>query len=99
MTLYLNHRLNVHVFYDDTFNTRFGSEITTRINALFAIVRTIYSDPSLTTVVDPNIIQVSYQSGASWEATETVLRYFLTYFGSFLNKNKRDYVNFQLKLV
>ena len=65
----------MHVFYDDTFNTRFGADVMTRINAIFTIVTTIYDDPTLTTVIEPNIIQTSYQSGASWEATEPILRY------------------------
>ena len=47
----------------------------TRINAIFTIVSTIYSDPSLTSVIEPNIIQTTYQNGASWEATEPILRY------------------------
>ena len=72
---FLNFSLNVHVFYDDTFNAQFGSDATTRITAIFTIVETIYSDASLTSVIDPNIIQISYITGASWEATEPILRY------------------------
>ena len=70
-------RLNVHVFYDDSFNTRFGSEATTRINAIFSIVKTIYMDPSLTTVIDPNIVQISYRPGETWTATASTLTYFI----------------------
>ena len=72
---FLNFSLNVHVFYDDTFNAQFGSDATTRITAIFTIVETIYSDASLSSVIDPNIIQISYITGASWEATEPILRY------------------------
>ena len=67
----------MHVFYDDTFKARFGAGVTTRINALFAIVETIYSDPSLTTVIGPEIIQMTHKSGQTWIATEEKLRYFL----------------------
>ena len=68
--------LPVHVYYDDSFNARFGSGATTRINALFTIVKTIYSDPSLTTVLQPDVIEITYLAGQTWRATETTLRYF-----------------------
>ena len=50
----------MHVFYDDSFNARFGTEAITRINALFAIVKTVYQDPSLTIVLEPDIIEITY---------------------------------------
>ena len=68
--------LPVHVYYDDSFNTRFGSGATTRINAIFAVVKAIYLDSSLTTVLDPEIIQITYKAGQTWTATESTLRYF-----------------------
>ena len=67
-------RLPIHVFYDDTFNTRFGSAVNTRINALFTVVKAIYSHSSLTTIIQPEIIETTYVSGASWTATGDTLR-------------------------
>ena len=72
---YSFYRLPVHVFYDDSFNARFGAGATTRINALFTIVKTIYADPSLTTVLEPDIVQITYKAGQTWTATESNLRY------------------------
>ena len=60
--------------YDDTFNTRFGSGVTTRITALFTIVKTIYSDPSLKTIIEPEIIEITYKPGQTWTATGTTLQ-------------------------
>ena len=67
--------LNVHVYYDDTFNSRFGNQATTKVNALFAMVKTIYAHSSLTTVVEPNVIEITYQAGASWQADASTLMY------------------------
>ena len=67
-------RLPVHVYYDDSFNTRFGSGVNTKINALFTIVKTIYNDPSLTTVLVPEVVEITYMSGQTWTATSTNLR-------------------------
>ena len=64
----------MHVLYDDTFNARFGSGVTTRITALFTIVKTIFSDPSLKTIIDPEIIEITYKQGQTWNATESTLR-------------------------
>ena len=62
------------MFYDDSFNTRFGAGVTTRITALFTIVKTIYKDPSLKTILDPEIIEITYQSGQTWTATGNTLQ-------------------------
>ena len=67
-------RLPVHVYYDDSFNTRFGSGVNTKINSLFTIVKTIYNDPSLTTVLVPEVVEITYMSGQTWTATSTNLR-------------------------
>ena len=67
--------LNVHVYYDDTFNARFGNQATTKVHALFAMVKTIYAHSSLTTVVEPNVIDITYQAGASWQADASTLMY------------------------
>jgi hypothetical protein len=74
MKRFITNRLPVHVFYDDTFNARFGSGVTTRITALFTIVKTLYSDPSLKTVIEPEIIEITYKSGQTWTATGTTLQ-------------------------
>lgn len=66
----------MHVYYDDSFNTRFGTGVTTKINAVFTIVEAIYMDSSLTTVLDPEIIEITYISGQTWTATEPTLRYY-----------------------
>ena len=63
------------MFYDDSFNTRFGAAATTRIQAIFSIVKTIYSDSSLTTVIEPNVIEITYRSGETWTATGATLKY------------------------
>ena len=68
-------RLPVHVYYDDSFNSRFGSGVTTRITAIFTIVKAIYSNPSLTTVLHPDVIEMTYLPGETWTATATTLRY------------------------
>ena len=67
-------RLPVHVYYDDSFNSRFGSGVNTRINALFTIVKTIYSDSSLGTVLDPEVVEITYMSGQTWTATSGTLQ-------------------------
>ena len=67
--------LNVHVYYDDTFNSRFGSQATTKVNALFAMVKTLYAHSSLTTVVEQNVIEITYRAGASWQAGLSTLEY------------------------
>ena len=64
----------MHVLYDDTFNARFGSGVMTRITAIFTIVKTIFSDPSLKTIIDPEIIEITYKQGQTWNATESTLR-------------------------
>ena len=64
----------MHVFYDDSFNARFGAQVTTRITALFTIVRTIYKDPSLKTVLHPEIVEITHQSGQTWTADADTLR-------------------------
>ena len=68
-------RLPIHVYYDDSFNSRFGSGVTTRITAIFTIVKAIYSNPSLTTVLHPDVIEMTYLPGETWTATATTLRY------------------------
>ena len=65
----------MHVFYDDSFNARFGAQVTTRITALFTIVRTIYKDPSLKTVLHPEIVEITHQSGQTWTADADTLRW------------------------
>ena len=72
--------MNVHVYYDDTFNSRFGSQATTKVNALFAMVKTIYAHSSLTTVVEPNVIEITYRAGASWQADSSTLEYVVNLF-------------------
>ena len=72
--------LNVHVYYDDTFNARFGNQATTKVHALFAMVKTIYAHSSLTTVVEPNVIDITYQAGASWQADASTLMYVMDLF-------------------
>ena len=67
--------LKVHVFYDDSFKARFGAAVITRINAIFSIVKTIYSDDSLTTKIVPDVVQISHQSGKTWTATGDTLSY------------------------
>ena len=70
----LNFRLNIHVFYDETFKTKFGDSATTRINSMFTIVSTLYNDPSFPTPIEANVIQTAYKRLAKWEATEENLR-------------------------
>ena len=70
--------LQVHVYYDDSFSTRFGpniSSIVTRVNAVFSMVRTIYSHKiSLTTVLIPMVTKIEHQGETTWKATENDLR-------------------------
>ena len=80
--------MNVHVYYDDTFNSRFGSQATTKVNALFAMVKTIYAHSSLTTVVEPNVIEITYRAGASWQADSSTLEYVVNLF----------YIQFKIKM-
>ena len=72
LLLSIIHRLPVHVYYDDSFNTRFGSGVNTRINSMFTIVKTMYSDPSLTTVLVPEIVEITYMSGQTWTARSSL---------------------------
>ena len=74
MNNFLTNRLPIHVFYDDSFNTRFGSAVNTRITALLTVVKAIYSHSSLTTVIQPYIVQRTYVSGATWTATGATLQ-------------------------
>merc|ERR1712038_1846177 len=67
-------KLPVHVYYDDSFKERFGSGVNTRINALITIVKTIYADPSLKTVLVPEVIEITHMSGQTWTATGDNLR-------------------------
>ena len=67
-------RLYVHVYYDESFYRRFGNGAVTRIRALLSIVKTIYSDPTLTLVIEPQIVNISYIRGSEWEASEAILR-------------------------
>ena len=69
------HSMDVHVFYDDSFNNRFGVNVITRINTIFSMVRTMYSHFSLTAVIEPNVIAITYQSGQTWTANENSLKY------------------------
>ena len=64
----------MHVYYDDSFKARFGSGVNTRINALITIVKTIYADPSLKTVLVPEVIEITHMSGQTWTATGDNLR-------------------------
>merc|ERR1719264_45085 len=70
--------LKVHVYYDEPFYKKFGQDsksIVTRINAVFSMVKTIYSDrASLTTVIIPKIIQIQHVKQAVWKATVDDLR-------------------------
>ena len=70
--------LKVHVYYDEPFYKKFGQDsksIVTRINAVFSMVKTIYSDRgSLTTVIIPKIIQIQHVKQAVWKATVDDLR-------------------------
>ena len=69
-----NFSLKVHVFYDDSFKTRFGAAVTTRITSIFNIVKTIYSDASLTTTIEPEVVQISHKTGETWTATVATLQ-------------------------
>ena len=67
--------MDVHVFYDDSFNDRFGVNVITRINTIFSMVRTMYNHLSLTAVIEPNVIDITYKSGQTWTANENSLKY------------------------
>ena len=67
--------MNVHVYYDDSFYKRFGVRATRRILAVFTMIKTIFSHSSLPTVIEPNLIDISYIPGSSWEANMDTLRY------------------------
>lgn len=66
--------MDIHVYYDQSFYQRFGQKSLTRIRHLLSIVKVIFSDPSLTTIVEPNVIKVSYYGERSWEASGTDLK-------------------------
>ena len=74
-TTFLKCRLPVHVFYDDTFNARFGAAAGTRITALFTVVKAIYAQASLTTRIVPMIVETTYKAGETWRANGDTLRY------------------------
>ena len=74
LSIFIFSRLYVHVYYDESFHQRFGNAAVTRIRALLSIVKTMYSDPTLTIVIEPNIVNISYIRGSEWEASETILR-------------------------
>ena len=67
--------MQVHVFYDDSFHTRFGSAARERITAIFTIVRAIYALPSLTTVIMPMVVDITHKAGQTWTADGTTLKY------------------------
>ena len=67
-------RLNIHVFYEETFKNKFGESATTRINSMFTIFSTLYNDPSFPTPIEANVIKTTYKRLATWEATEENLR-------------------------
>ena len=71
MSLY---RLPVHVFYDDSFHARFGSAATDKITAIMTIVKAIYALPSLSTVLVPMIVDITYKAGQTWTATGSTLK-------------------------
>ena len=64
----------VHVFYDDSFHTRFGSAARERITAIFTIVKAIYALPSLTTVIIPMVVDITHKTGHTWTADGTNLK-------------------------
>ena len=74
LSFFIFSRLYVHVYYDESFHQRFGNAAVTRIRALLSIVKTIYSDPTLSIFIEPNIVNISYIRGSEWEASETILR-------------------------
>ena len=72
---YLFYRLNVHVYYDLSFYQRFGQKSVTRIRHILSIVKVIFSDSSLKTIIEPKVIDISYYGERSWEASIPDLRY------------------------
>ena len=68
-------RLDIHVYYDDSFHKRFGVRATRRILAVFTMIKTIFSHSSLPTVIEPNLIDISYLRGSNWEANMDTLEY------------------------
>ena len=64
-------RFKVHVVYDDSFDTRFGADVDTRITAIFSIVKTLMSHVSLTLEIEPEVIAVTHDSGKTWVADDT----------------------------
>ena len=72
---FFSYRLDVHVFYDQSFFERFGEKSVTRIRHLLSIVKVIFSEPTLTTVIVPNVINISYYRERSWEASGKDLQY------------------------
>ena len=67
--------MDVHVYYDDSFHTRFGVRATRRILAVFTMIKTIFSHSSLPAVIEPNVIDISYLRGSNWEANMDTLEY------------------------
>ena len=73
-----SYRLDVHVYYDKSFFDRFGEKSVTRIRHLLSIVKVIFSEPTLTTVIVPNVINISYYGERSWEASGKDIQYVLS---------------------
>ena len=51
------------------------------------MMKTMYAHSSLTTVVEPNVIEITYRAGASWQADSSTLEYVVNLF----------YIQFKIK--
>ena len=61
------------MFYDDSFHIRFGSSANERITSIITILKGIFALPSLTTVLEPEVVGVTYKPGQTWTATGSSL--------------------------
>lgn len=65
-------KLRVHVFYDQAFMDRFGSAVDERIDAVFAFVNGHFRLPSLTTIVEPILVDRSAIPDRYWRAQDSI---------------------------
>ena len=64
------------------------------------MVKTIYAHSSLTTVVEPNVIEITYRAGASWQADSSTLEYVVNLFYiQFKIKMKKSLIIYQIHLT
>ena len=90
-----SYRLDVHVYYDKSFFDRFGEKSVTRIRHLLSIVKVIFSDPTLTTVIVPNVINISYYGERSWEASWKDIQYVLSKTANYIEYLATRPLNYQ----